>query len=101
MVLCSPKDRPLEPGCKTDFVVVAVVNVLFYGNMTEDPTEKLPTAQTGHSAKIMQFIKDCDWCSSLLLSSKFTIFKSDVLKQRNKQFQKKVSLTGCLVSPTD
>lgn len=36
----------MGPGCKTDFVVVVAVNVLFNGNMTGDPIEKLPTVQT-------------------------------------------------------
>ena len=44
-VLLSLKERPLWPGCEMDFVVVTV-NVLYNGNMTGDPIEKLPAVQT-------------------------------------------------------
>lgn len=33
----------MGPGCGTDFLTL---NVLFNGNMTEDPTEKLSAVQT-------------------------------------------------------
>jgi len=45
MVLLSLKGRPVGPGFETEFVGVAV-NVLFNGNMTGDPTKKLPAVQT-------------------------------------------------------
>lgn len=45
MVFLSLKQRPVGPGCETDFVVVTV-NMLFYGNIAGDPIKKLPIVQT-------------------------------------------------------
>lgn len=44
ILFLSLKERPVGPGCGTDFLLI--LNVLFNRNITEDPTEKLPDVQT-------------------------------------------------------